>query len=53
MPEMTGLQPVIDLNGNNNCGGALIGGAIGGTEFITVGKAGNTNHSHTHGEYAG
>lgn len=49
MPEMTGLQPVIDLNGNNNCGvgnwgGALIGGAIGGAVGSAWNRGGNWNN---------
>lgn len=49
MAEMTGLQPVIDLNGNNNCGvgnwgGALIGGAIGGAVGSAWNRGGNWNN---------
>lgn len=49
MAEMTGLQPVIDLNGNNNCGvgnwgGALIGGAIGGAVGSAWNRSGNWNN---------
>lgn len=49
MEGMTGLQPVIDLNGNNNCGvgnwgGALIGGAIGGAVGSAWNRGGNWNN---------
>lgn len=44
---MEGLQPTIDIGGNNgmgNWGGALIGGAIGGAVGSAWGRGGNWNN---------
>lgn len=44
---MEGLQPTIDIGGNNgmgNWGGALIGGAIGGAVGSVWGRGGNWNN---------
>ena len=48
---MEGLQPTIDIGGNNNgmgnWGGALIGGAIGGAVGSAWGRGGNWNNGAT------
>ena len=50
---MAGLQPTIDIGGNNNgmgnWGGALIGGAIGGAVGSAWGRGGNWNNGNCGG----